>query len=243
MSTAVVTGAASGIGRALAVRLAAKGYRIHLADVVATEELATELGGVPHRVDVTRPDDMAALADAARDACLVCLNAGVLGRTMGAPWEADATEWERVLRINLMGVVNGLRVFVPRLVDVGEPAQILITASLAGLVTFPGGGAYAASKHAVVAVAEQTALALTDTEVTVTLLCPALVRTGMSEVGEDADEVAAAAIEAAAAGRFLVTPEEWHAAVTRRAEDLVHGARPRLPALGTTAAPPTTEAN
>jgi len=139
MSTAVVTGAASGIGRALAVRLAAKGYRVHLADVVATEELATELGGVPHRVDVTRPDDMAALADAARDACLVCLNAGVLGRTMGAPWEADATEWERVLRINLMGVVNGLRVFVPRLVDAGEPVQILITASLAGLVTFPGG--------------------------------------------------------------------------------------------------------
>lgn len=239
MSTAVVTGAASGIGRAMAVRLAAKGYRVHLADVVATEELATVLGGVPHRVDVAQPDDMAALADAAPDACLVCLNAGVVGQTMGAPWEADAAEWERVLRINLMGVVNGLRVFVPRLVDVGKPAQILITASLAGLVTFPGGGAYAASKHAVVAVAEQAALALTDTEVTVTLLCPALVRTGMSEVGEDADEVAAAAIEAAEAGRFLVTPDEWHAAVTRRAEDLVHGARPRLPALGTTTAPTT----
>ena len=78
------------------------------------------MGGVPHRVDVTRPDDMAALADAARDACLVCLNAGVLGRTMGAPWEADATEWERVLRINLMGVVDRLRMFVPRLVDVGN---------------------------------------------------------------------------------------------------------------------------
>lgn len=193
MSTAVVTGAASGIGRALAVRVAAKGYRVHLADVVATEELATELGGVPHCADVAQPDDMAALADAAPDACLVCINAGVVGQTMGAPWEADAMEWERVLRINLMGVVNGLRVFVP----------------------------------------------LTDTEVTVTLLCPALVRTGMSEVGEDADEVAAAAIDAAAAGRFLVTPDKWHAAVTRRADDLVRGARPTLPALGTTTAPTT----
>ena len=71
----------------MAVGLAAKGYRIHLADVVATEELATELGGVPDRVDVARLDDLAALADAAPDACLVCLNAGVLGQTMGAPWE------------------------------------------------------------------------------------------------------------------------------------------------------------
>jgi NAD(P)-dependent dehydrogenase (short-subunit alcohol dehydrogenase family) len=239
MPTAVVTGAASGIGRALAVRLAATGHRVHLADVVATDELAEELGGVPHRVDVGQPDDMAALAHAAPDARLVCLNAGVVGQTMGAPWEAPPQEWDRLLRINLMGVVNGLRVFVPRLVDAGEPAQILITASLAGLVSFPGGGAYAASKHAVVAVAEQAALALADTEVAVTLLGPALVRSGMSEVGEDPDEVAAAALTATAAGRFLLTPDEWHAAVTRRAEALVHGAQPTLPQMAPTAAPTT----
>jgi NAD(P)-dependent dehydrogenase (short-subunit alcohol dehydrogenase family) len=237
----VVTGAASGIGRAIAVRLAAQGRRVHLADVVATDELAEELGGVSHRVDVSQPDDMAALAIAAPDARLVCLNAGVVGETMGAPWEAPPQEWDRLLRINLTGVVNGLRVFVPRLVDAGEPAQILITASLAGLVTFPGGGAYAASKHAVVAVAEQAALALTDTGVTVTLLCPALVRTGMSEFGEDPDEVAKAALAATADGRFLVTPAEWHAAVTNRAEALVHGAQPTLPQVAPASAP-TTEA-
>ena len=120
----------------------------------------------------------------------------------------------------------------------GEPARILITASLAGLVTFPGGGAYAASTHAVVAVAEQAALALADTDVSVTLLCPALVRSGMSEVGEDPDVVAAAALTAAP-GRFLVGPTEWQAAVIRRAEALAAGAQPTLPQLDSTSVPTT----
>jgi NAD(P)-dependent dehydrogenase (short-subunit alcohol dehydrogenase family) len=74
-------------------------------------------------------------------------------------WQVGLNEWRRVLDVNLLGVVNGLRAFVPRLVASDEPRRVLITASLAGLVTFPQGGAYAASKHAVVAVAEQTALA------------------------------------------------------------------------------------
>ena len=152
------------------------------------------------------------------------------------PWQAPAHEWDQLLRTNVMGVVNGLRVFVPRLVGAGEPGRILITASLAGLVTFPGGGAYAASKHAVVAVAEQAALSLADTRVTVTLLCPALVRSGMSEVGEDPDVVAAAAL-AAAPGRFLVGPTEWHSAVIRRAEDLASGAQPTLPEPNSTSTP------
>jgi NAD(P)-dependent dehydrogenase (short-subunit alcohol dehydrogenase family) len=236
MSTAVVTGAASGIGRAMAVRLTRTGHRVHLADIVSADELAEELGGVFHRVDVGDPDDMAALARAAPGARVVCLNAGMVGRSMGAPWQAPRQEWERLWRTNVMGVVNGLSAFVPRLVDAGQPARILITASLAGLVTFPGGGAYAASKHAVVAVAEQAALALADTQVSVTLLCPALVRSGMSEVGEDPDVVAEAALSAAP-DRFLVAPTEWHAAVIRRAEALGSGAQPTLPQQDATSTP------
>lgn len=235
MGTAVVTGAAGGIGRALTRRLAATGHQVHTADISDTADLAAEVGGVAHVVDVSRPDDLERLADAAGDAEVVCLNAGVVGDSLGVPWEVPAEEWQRLLEVNLLGVVNGLRSFVPRMLAGGRPGRIVVTASLAGLVTFPGGGAYAATKHALVAVAEQAALALQDTPLTVTLLCPALVRSGMSETGADPDDVAAEVLDAAAAGRFLVVPEEWHEAVTARAEALVTGARPSVPAPAATA--------
>lgn len=188
-------------------------------------------------VDVSSPQDMERLALAAADAEVVCLNAGVVGTSMGAPWEVPPEEWQRLLGVNLLGVVNGLRAFVPGLLAQDRPGRIVITASLAGLVTFPSGGAYAATKHALVAVAEQAALALADAPVTVTLLCPALVRSGMSESGEDPDDVATEALDAAAAGRFLVVPQEWHAAMTVRAEALSAGVAPRMPAPASSALP------
>ena len=133
------------------------------------------------------------------------------------------------MQVNLGGVVNGLRAFVPRLVEAGRPAGILITASLAGLATWPGGGPYAASKHAVVAVAEQAALALASSPVAVTVLCPALVRTGMSEIGDDPHGVAAAAIDGMAQHQFIVAPPEWQSAVRQRGVRLASGATPELP--------------
>jgi len=136
-----------------------------------------------------------------------------------------------VFAVNVGGVVNGLRAFVPRLLGSGRPAHVLITASLAGLAAFPGGGAYGASKHAVVAVAEQAALALTGTAVGVTVLCPALVRTAMSPMGDDPADVAAAALAAVHDGRFAVVPPEWAGAVTQRWERLVAGQRPVAPAV------------
>ncbi|WP_148575380.1 SDR family NAD(P)-dependent oxidoreductase [Nocardioides caldifontis] len=229
MTVAVVTGAASGIGHALASQLAREGHLVHLADVTPTAELAAQLGGVPHQVDVADSQDMQRLADNAADAAIVCLNAGIVGPTTGAPWEAVPAEWDRVLRVNLGGVVNGLRAFVPGLLQYGHPAHLVITASLAGLLTFPGGGAYAASKHAVLAVAEQAALALADTNVTVTVLCPALVRTRMSEIGDDPAEVAADALAAARAGQFLVTPSGWEEAIQRRTDLLTTGGTPQMP--------------
>ena len=106
---------------------------------------------------------------------------------------------------------------------------MLITASLAGVTIWPGGGAYAASKHAVVAVAEQASLSLVDTAVSVTLLCPALVRSGMSPVGEDPARTAEAALAACREGRFAVIPDEWHAAVRARALRLTDGTSPVMP--------------
>jgi NAD(P)-dependent dehydrogenase (short-subunit alcohol dehydrogenase family) len=232
MSAAVVTGAASGIGRALAVKLADQGYTVHLADIASTHELAEEIGGISAPTDVTSADQMVRLADQVGDADLVCLNAGMVGTSLGAPWEATPEEWAALLDVNLYGVINGLRAFIPRLLATGRPAHLLITASLAGLVTFPAGGAYAATKHAVVAVAEQTALALADSQVSVTLLCPALVRTAMSPTGADPADVAERALAGVREGRFLVVPAEWTDAIVERGERLVNGAEPTIPTPG-----------
>lgn len=229
MKPAVITGAASGIGQALARAIAAQGRSVFLADIAATDAVAAEIGGTAITTDVAEPAQMEHLARIAADARLVCLNAGITGVAMGPPWEASDDEWEKLLRVNLLGVVNGLRSFVPRLLAADEPGRILITASLAGLVTFPSGGAYAATKHALVAVAEQTALALADTNVGVTVACPALVRTGMSPHGVDPADVAVEALQACDRGQFVVAPSDWTTAITDRGRRLATGEQPQLP--------------
>lgn len=229
--TAVVTGAASGIGAALAQRLVQRGADVVVADVAREplERLAARLGAAAFVADVSDPEDVARLAEQAREARLVFLNAGVTSSHPGPVWEAPPDEWRRVLDINLGGVVNGLRAFVPRLLAAGEPSHVLITASLAGLATWPGGGPYAASKHAVVAVAEQAAMSLQDTCVKVSVLCPALVRSGMSDVGDDPLDVADEALTALATRRFVAVPDAWRDAVRTRGQRLADGLLPVLP--------------
>lgn len=232
--TAVVTGAASGIGRALAAALARRGDALRLADVDAAGlgTVAAELGAeVSTELDVSDAPAVQAFAEEVGAVDLLCLNAGVLGTSMGAPWEAPPEEWDRVLGVNLHGVLNGLRSFVPLLLERDRPSSILITASLAGALTWPAGGAYAASKHAVLAVAEQAAMQLAESQVSVTALCPGLVRSAMSEEGEDPDEVAAIALEAVEAARFAVIPLGWAAALHARAETLATGRAPEEPAF------------
>jgi NAD(P)-dependent dehydrogenase (short-subunit alcohol dehydrogenase family) len=228
---AVVTGAGSGIGRALAGRLRSRYERLVVADVdeVALRAVADELGATPVVTDVSDPAAVEHLAEVAGAPGLLCLNAGVLGQDLGAPWESSPDDWRRVLDVNVGGVVNGLRAFVPRMLAAEGAGGILVTASLAGLLTWPGGGPYGASKHAVVAVAEAAALALAETQVHVTALCPALVRTGMSEVGEDPVDVADQALAAVERGDFLVVPDEWRAAISARAAGLLTGDQPTVP--------------
>jgi NAD(P)-dependent dehydrogenase (short-subunit alcohol dehydrogenase family) len=87
-------------------------------------------------------------------------------------------------------------------------------------------GAYGSSKHTVVAIAEHAALALAGSAITVTVLCPSLVQTGMSEIGDDPLDVADAALAATMRGEFVITPPQWHAAIIRRAERMVAGRQP-----------------
>lgn len=240
--SAVVTGAGSGIGRSLAHILSERGYGLLLLDIdpVGLKRVATDVNPELSVVaDVADWGAMESFAARCRKPDLLCLNAGVVSSCTGPPWEAPPAEWARVLGVNLDGVVNGLRAFVPRLVQAGTPSRILITASLAGAATWPGGGPYAASKHAVLAVAEQTALFLADSDVRVTVSCPALVRTGMSPVGDDPHVVATEALDAVDHGVFAVIPREWSAAVRTRADNLVHGAQPTTPASPSRRSPPT----
>jgi NADP-dependent 3-hydroxy acid dehydrogenase YdfG len=230
-SVAVVTGAASGIGRALAQALHATGARLVLVDVDADALSATadRLGATAVVADVSDPDAMHALAAQVPQARVICLNAGVVGPSLGAPWEVPAAEWDRVFGVNVGGVVNGLRAFVPGLLASGEPAHVLITASLAGLAVFPGGGAYGPSKHAVTAVAQHAAMALAGTPVRVSMICPALVATGMSPDGVEPALVADQALQAVQSGVFAVVPSEWRAAVVAQVEQITSGSEPTPP--------------
>lgn len=231
LRTAVVTGAASGIGRSLARLLHDRGYRLVLADrdLGALELVSQDLSALAVQADVAAAASMHALAEVAGSCDLLCLNAGVVSESPGAPWESPPEEWDRVLGVNLGGVVNGLRSFVPLMADGSQRSAILITASLAGVLSWPGGGPYGASKHAVVALAEQAALELADRNISVTVNCPALVRTGMSEVGEDPDVTAARALDAVDRGLFSVVADGWADSIRERTERLLSGAQPSIP--------------
>ena len=184
---AIITGGASGIGLAMAQRFAAEGMNIVLGDIeqgaldAAVAGLrASGASAVGALVDVSDPVQMTTLADAARDEFggwhVVCLNAGV--GSGGLTWEVDRASWKWVLDVNMWGIINGIEVFVPELVQ-QKVGHVVITASLAGLVYGPGMAPYNASKAAAVAIGETmaTELAAEAPEVGVSILCPAWVNT------------------------------------------------------------------
>ncbi len=190
--TAVVTGAASGIGRALALRCADEGMSVVVADVdrpnlEETRELAAARGARALAVptDVSRADEVDALAVAARSEFgsihLVFNNAGVL--VPGCAWERSAEDWEWVLGVNVFGCIHGARVFLPILIEQGEPARIVNTASVGGLLVGPFLAPYIVSKHAVVALSEviyHELVARGHDHVGVSCLCPGAVATGIA---------------------------------------------------------------
>jgi len=186
---AVVTGAASGIGRAMARSFGAAGMKVAVADVEtgALRETRRELAADGVEVaafacDVSQADAVHRLAEDTRSAFgsihVVCNNAGVF--CGGTSWGTSLNDYEWILRVNIWGVIHGIRTFVPILLGQGEPAHVVNTASMAGLTSGPMTAAYFMSKHAVVSLSESLYHELAARErcpVGVSVVCPELVNT------------------------------------------------------------------
>lgn len=175
---AVVTGAASGIGAGLSREAAKSGYRVLLADLneQALARTAAAIPGAEYLVtDVTDAGQMAKLADhadALGGADLLFNNAGIM--TTGFTWEIPAADWDRAIAINIGGVLNGARAFIPRMIARGEPARIVNTASVGGFLPSPLMAPYSATKFAIVAITEamQVELELLGAPISISLLAP-----------------------------------------------------------------------
>ena len=188
---AVVTGGASGLGRAMALQFAREGMLVAIADIEQTaldasvaELQALGARAIGVRTDVSVAAQVDALAarviDEFGSVHLVCNNAGI--SPLGAVWENTLADWQWMLGVNLWGVIHGVRAFTPLLLAQDE-GHIVNTASVAGLINPPGSGMYNATKHAVVALTETLYhdLAVRKSNVGCSVLCPAYVPTGIAD--------------------------------------------------------------
>jgi NAD(P)-dependent dehydrogenase (short-subunit alcohol dehydrogenase family) len=189
---AVITGGASGLGLAMARVFAAEGMKLVLADVeedsLRRVETDFRKAGVPVvglKTDVSRAQDVERLAEKTLatfgGAHLLCNNAGVAPG--GVVWEHTLPDWEWVLGVNLWGVIHGVRAFLPIMLRQDTECHVVNTASVAGLLSVPGMGAYCVSKHAVVTLTEclYHDLVQREAKIGVSVLCPAYVPTGISD--------------------------------------------------------------
>lgn len=194
---AVITGAASGIGRALSRRCATEGMKIVLADVEpaaltaaeveARDEGARVLGVL---TDVSRQKDVERLAERTLSrfgAVHVLFNNAGVGMIGPPLWESTLADWNWILGVNLWGLVHGLRVFVPIMLEQGTECQIVNTASAAGLTPQPGFGIYSTSKAAMIVLSEtlQHELTLARAPIRVSVVCPGFVRTRMADAARN----------------------------------------------------------
>jgi NAD(P)-dependent dehydrogenase (short-subunit alcohol dehydrogenase family) len=190
--TALITGAGSGIGRAMALRFAQDGAYVIVVDRDHDSAFGTRALLGEHAsceiVDVADPEDVEALAERAwrthGSIDLLCNNAGILGPRSDLVWEIPDPAWRAVLDVNVLGSLNLIRSFVPRMIRQATPAHIVNTASMLGLTRSPVVAPYTASKHALVAITETLALQLRaeNTQVGVSMLCPGPVATNLSKV-------------------------------------------------------------
>ncbi|WP_399930965.1 1-deoxy-11-beta-hydroxypentalenate dehydrogenase [Streptomyces kanamyceticus] len=245
VGAAVVTGAASGIGRALSARLAREGARVVMTDVDGdglarsarelTRDGADVSTFVADLVDEKAVEELAATAYERLGAVdVVCNNAGVVGPVGRPLWEVPLDEVRGVLDVNYWSHLYVARAFVPRLLAGGRPAHLVQTASMSAFVVGAGSAAYAASKHADLAVARSLRADLRGTPVRVSVLCPGRVdtpmtrglvaprdATGATTVG--ADEVARTVWDALGSDRFyLFTNADAPDRIDAQYEDVRH---------------------
>jgi NAD(P)-dependent dehydrogenase (short-subunit alcohol dehydrogenase family) len=216
---AVVTGAASGIGRALARRLHAEGARLVVCSDRNGEgaaSVADEIGGIAFTTNVGKEEDIVAMIEAVENdhgpIDLFCSNAGI---GIGGGAEVPDSGWQRIWEINVMAHIWAARHMIPRMAARGG-GYLLNTASAAGLLSQIGSAPYAVTKHAAVALAEWLAITHGDQGIKVSVLAPQAVRTAMTASNPDgvasvdgmieAEEVAEACIRAIETETFLVLP-------------------------------------
>lgn len=191
--TAVITGGASGLGRAFAERFAREGMNVVLADIeeealgVAVSELRQQernvLGVLTNTMSRESVQRLAERATAEFGKVhLLFNNAGVAGGASDVPiWEVPDTDWEWIMGVNFWGVLYGLQAFLPAMIAHGESGHVVNTASVAGLV--PGNGVYGVSKHGVLALTERlySDLKQRDATISASVLCPGFVRTNIDK--------------------------------------------------------------
>lgn len=255
---AVITGGASGIGRAMAHAFGAAGMKVMLGDIeesalgAAAESLRVDDVAVEtFVVDVADAAAVDAFADATWSAFgaahVLCNNAGVLARHDA--W-GSLDDWKWVLDVDLWGVIHGVHSFVPRMLESGDPGHVVNTASTAGLLGFEQIPSYVAAKHAVVGLSTSMYHQLGETPLGVSVLCPGLVQTNINSsernrpgvdpddadapsfalVGETlpAEYVADDVLAAIRADRFWILP---HAHYADQAVELAERRRDGMPPL------------
>jgi len=194
--TAVVTGAASGIGRAMAASFLDVGMNVVLADIEAErlenavksfKESGGNVLGVP--MDVSDPEQVQALAQKTLDSFgavhVLCNNAGI-GYPTRSSWEAPLEVWKWVLNVNLMGVIHGIQTFIPIMLEQDTEGHVVNTASIAGLISNAFSVAYGVSKHAVVALSETLhyELLTRNANVKASVLCPGPINTDIMNAAQ-----------------------------------------------------------
>lgn len=255
--SAFVTGGAGGIGFAIASNLAQNGVAVAVADIngaaaIEACERIEAAGGraVPIACDVTDEKLLEASADEAHERLgpiqILVNNAGAF--TAGALEESRSQDWHWLLEINVLGVVNGLRTFLPRMHALDAPAHVVNTASVSGHIPVAGLSIYTATKFAVVGLSECLRLELADTPIDVSVLCPGIVKTGLLEssrkhraekhgsdsggaespmaavieTGSDPDEVGQAVVTAVRNGDFyILTHSNLQPAFQKRFDEIL----------------------
>lgn len=256
--TAVITGAANGVGRALAMCAASRGMSLALADIdesalnAVRKSLPSEAQVLVEVLDVRDRSAQDAFASSVFErfgsVALVFANAGVM--RAGTTWQLDPADWDAVFDINVKGVVHTASAFMPRLLEQSEPSRIVITGSTSSFLPRPHLTAYSASKHALWGVAEamHQELAQQNAPVSISLLAPSGVKTGIAAVplaagasskqreihelleqfGMPADVLAEQTFEALQHERFWVLPHpDFKDALTLRAQSVVEERDPR----------------